>query len=184
MGLKKAQEKEYAKFLYIDKNLPQKEIAERAGITEKTLIKWIEENGWKALKRSMDTTNEAQLKRFYDQLEWLNDQISTRPIVYDIPAFLLKPIKCKKDDGTEELTYPDYDPKDFPVLVGNVATSKEGDVISKLTASINRLRVETSVGEIYEVAKLAIELAREESLPFAKQVTALFDVLINSKRGK
>jgi len=184
MGLKKTQEMEYAKFLYIDKNLSQKDIAERVGVEEKTLIKWIDQNGWKALKRSLANTNEAQLKNFYDQLEWLNDQIATRPIVYDIPAILLKPVKCKRDDGTEELTYPDYNPKDFPILVGNVATSKEGDVISKLTASINRLRVETSVGEIYEVAKQAIELAREESLPFAKQVTALFDVLINSRIKK
>jgi transcriptional regulator with XRE-family HTH domain len=181
MGLKKTQEKEFAKVLFTSGNLSQKEIAERVGTTEKTITKWIEAEGWRKLKRSLLNTKQTQLENFYDQLEWLNDQIATRPIIYDIPAKLLVPMKLRDVDGNERLEMPVYNPNDYPIKMGNVATSKEADVLLKITASINRLEVETSIGEIYEVAKQAIELAREESLPFAKQVTALFDTLIKMK---
>ena len=181
MGTKKIQEKEYAKILYVSENLPQKVIAERTGVNEKTLSKWIEDDGWKKLKRSRLNTKESQLTMFYDQLEWLNTQIRDRPIVYDIPAALLKPIKVTRPDGAVDLEYPTYNPRDFQILVGNVATVKEADTISKITASINRLEVETSIGEIYEVAKKVIDLARRKGLPFAKQVTELFDELIKER---
>lgn len=181
MGLKKTQEKEYAKVLFVQESLTAKEIAERIGVTEKTLAKWVEDGEWKKLKRSLLNTKQNQLILFYDQLEWLNNQIATREIVYDVPASLLKPTKVKDAEGNERLEYPVYEKTDFPILIGNVATSKEADVLSKLTASINRLEVETSIGEIYEVAKQAIDIARGESHDFAKKVTALFDTLIQTK---
>ncbi|MCH4831227.1 hypothetical protein E5F92_000445 [Flavobacterium columnare] len=48
MGLAKKQEKEYAKVLYLDtkQNLQKKEIAERVGVRENTLIKWIKDEDW------------------------------------------------------------------------------------------------------------------------------------------
>ena len=41
MALKKSQEHEFAKILYVHQNLTQKEIAERVSVTEKTIGKWI-----------------------------------------------------------------------------------------------------------------------------------------------
>ena len=62
-----------------------------------------------------------------------------------------------------------------------IATAKEADVISKLTSSIQRLEVETSVGQIIEVARSFIDFVREEDLSLAKDVTIRFDAFIQSK---
>jgi len=143
MALRKAQEKEYAKSLYIGGGLTQKEIAERVSVTEKTLAKWIKESKWDNLKKSLLTTKENQLSFLYDQLDFLNTDISKR---------------------------------DFKVAVG-----KEADTIIKLTASINRLETETSIGDIVEVARNFIEFVRQQDLELAKVITNLFDVFITAK---
>lgn len=78
MALTKAQAKEYAKTLYISENLHQKVIAERVGVTEKTLGRWIHDGGWKNLKRSLITTKQNQISLLYDQLEHLNNEIAAR----------------------------------------------------------------------------------------------------------
>lgn len=143
MALRKAQEKEYAKSLYIGGGLTQKEIAERVSVTEKTLTKWIKEGKWDNLKKSLLTTKDNQLSFLYDQLDFLNTDISKR---------------------------------DFKVAVG-----KEADTIIKLTASINRLETETSIGDIVEVARNFIEFVRQQDLELAKVITNLFDVFITAK---
>jgi DNA-binding XRE family transcriptional regulator len=143
MALRKAQEKEYAKSLYIGGGLTQKEIAERVSVTEKTLAKWIKEGKWENLKKSLLTTKENQLSFLYDQLDFLNTDISKR---------------------------------DFKVAVG-----KEADTIVKLSASINRLETETSIGDTVEVARNFIEFVRQQDLELAKTITNLFDVFITAK---
>lgn len=143
MALKKAQEKEYAKALYLAGGLTQKEIAERVSVTEKTLAKWIKEGKWESLKKSLLTTKNNQLSFLYDQLDFLNTDISTR---------------------------------DFKVAVG-----KEADTIIKITAAINRLETETSIGDTVEVARQFIEFVRQQDLELAKIITNLFDVFITAK---
>lgn len=143
MALRKAQEKEYAKSLYIGGGLTQKEIAERVSVTEKTLAKWIKEGKWDNLKKSLLTTKENQLSFLYNQLDFLNTDISKR---------------------------------DF-----KVATGKEADTIAKLSASINRLETETSIGDTVEVARAFIEFVRQQDLELAKVITNLFDVFITAK---
>ncbi|MBP4140028.1 DDE transposase family protein [Flavobacterium geliluteum] len=143
MALRKAQEKEYAKSLYIGGGLTQKEIAERVSVTEKTLTKWIKEGKWDNLKKSLLTTKQNQLSFLYDQLDFLNTDISKR---------------------------------DFKVAVG-----KEADTIIKLTASINRLETETSIGDTVEVARNFIEFVRHQDLELAKTITNFFDVYITAK---
>ncbi|MBD1394268.1 helix-turn-helix domain-containing protein [Mucilaginibacter glaciei] len=78
MALKKTQEREYAKVLYLSENISQKDLAARVGVTEKTLSGWIEQGGWKNLKRSLLTTRQNQLNMLYDQLDFLNTEISKR----------------------------------------------------------------------------------------------------------
>ena len=66
--------------------------------------------------------------------------------------------------------------RDFKVAVG-----KEADTIIKLTAAINRLETETSIGDTVEVARNFIEFVRPQDLELAKTITNLFDVFITAK---
>jgi transcriptional regulator with XRE-family HTH domain len=184
MALKKAQEREFARVLFLYENLSQKEIAERVGVQEKTLKDWIDRDGWRKLKQSLQTTREKNLKQFYEQMEWLNEQIATRAWVYDIPKDLLKPVKEKSADGAITVSWPEYNPKDFPLLIGNVATAKEADVLIKLSTAIKNLEVETGLGETYEVGRDFIEFVRQQDLALAKTITAWFDLFIQSKSSK
>lgn len=180
MALSKTQAKEYAKTLFVKEDLHQKIIAERVGVTEKTIGKWIIEGGWKKLKTSLLTTKDNQIANLYDQLEKINTEIKTRPIIYDIPASVLKPIKLKDANGDETLKYQDYNPTDFPIKLGNYPTNGEADIISKITSSIAKLETETGVGETVEVAKKILTLIQSEDLGLAKQVTTYFDILIQT----
>lgn len=78
MSVRKAQEKEFAKALYLAGGITQKEIAERVKVTEKTLTKWIKEGKWDGFKKSLLTSKQNQLSFLYDQLEWTNTEISKR----------------------------------------------------------------------------------------------------------
>lgn len=183
MGLKKTEQKEYAKFLFTEKNFTQKEIAEKAGVTEKTLIRWINENEgeWKKLRQSMMTTKAAQIKGYYEQLDRLKDHINTRKIIYDVPAYLLKPIKVKNSDGSESLEYQEYKEEDYPIKIGNFPTSKESDTISKLTNSINKLEGETSIGDSVNVGMEYIEFVKDIDFAFAQKTSEYFDMFIRQQ---
>ncbi|MEG3973453.1 hypothetical protein QT970_02390 [Microcoleus sp. herbarium8] len=143
MGLLKVQEKEFAKSLYIGGGITQKEIAARISVTETTLTKWIKVGKWDSLKKSLLTTKQNQLGFLYDQLDFLNTDISKREF--------------------------------------KVAEGKEADTIIKLTAAINRLETETSIGDTVEVARNFIEFVRPQNLELAKKITDLFDVFITAK---
>lgn len=68
--------KELAKTLYIsDHGITQKEIAERVGVSEKTIGKWIKNDNWEKLRTSLLLTKEAELARMYEQLRELNTSI-------------------------------------------------------------------------------------------------------------
>lgn len=183
MGLKKTEQKEYAKFLYTEKNLTQKEIAEKVGVTEKTLAKWISDNDaeWKKLKKSLMATKSNQINSLYEQLDRLNDHIINRKIIYDIPEHLLKPIKTTLKDGTEKLEYPQYDEKDYPIKIGNYATSRETDMIVKITNSIKKLESDVSVGETVKIAMTFCEYVRDIDFPLSRKISELFDMFIREQ---
>lgn len=73
MGLSKTQEKEYAKILYVNEKLTQKEISERVGVTEKTVGKWIEVGGWNKLRESLLATKPYNIDLMYQSLTALNE---------------------------------------------------------------------------------------------------------------
>ncbi len=73
MGLSKTQEKEYAKILYVNEKLTQKEISERVGVTEKTVGKWIEVGGWNKLRQSLLATKPYNIDLMYQSLTALNE---------------------------------------------------------------------------------------------------------------
>ena len=173
-------DKDYAKRLFLDGNT-QKIIAQRLGRTEKTIGKWKEEGKWDDLRKSLLVTKDTQLTSLYNQLDRLNREIETRSVVYDIPTNLLKSVVVKDRNGNEKLELPSYNPTDFPVKIGNTPTSKEADIISKITSSINKLETETSIGEIVDVAKQIIQFTQSIDLDFAKQLTEYFDLFIKQK---
>ncbi len=181
MAFKKQQQNEYAKILFTERGLTQKEIAERVGVTEKTVGNWVKKGDWEKLKKSLLVTKKNQISKLYDQLEWLTNHIANREAVRDIPDYLLKPRKEKNEKGDFVEVYPEYDPEDYPIKIGNVATSKEADALAKITRSISNLETETSIGHIVEVAQEFIDFVRGVDLKKAKEITALFDMFINEK---
>jgi len=80
MGVSKAQEREYARILYVSERITFKEIAERTSVTEKTISKWAEADNWAKLRKSLLTTKEAQLVHWYNQLDALNGHIALRDL--------------------------------------------------------------------------------------------------------
>jgi len=173
-------DKDYAKRLFLE-GVTQKEIARRLVRTEKTIGNWKEDGQWDKLRKSLLVTKDTQLISLYNQLDRLNKEIETRPVIYDIPANLLKPIRVKDADGNERLEMPVYNPSDFPIKVGNTPSSKEADILSKITGAINRLETETSIGEIVDVAKQIIQFTQGIDLNFARELTDYFDLFIKQK---
>ncbi|RWX00924.1 DDE transposase family protein [Flavobacterium cerinum] len=78
MAKTKQLEKDYAKTLFVNENISQKEIATRLKVTEKTIGKWVKDGNWETMKKSMLTTKENQLTMMYDQLDFLNTDIKGR----------------------------------------------------------------------------------------------------------
>ncbi|WP_395974255.1 hypothetical protein [Chryseobacterium cucumeris] len=173
---------ELAETIYLsDDTLTQKDVADKVGITEKTLGKWVVKFGWAEKRKSLLVTKKNQLAIMYNQLEQLNEEIKTRKIVYDVPLWLQKPMKLKNADGSETLKNHEYKEEDYPVKIGNTPTSKEADIISKITASIKRLETETNTGEIIETGIAFLSFIKPHNLEFAKQFSGYFDSFIQTK---
>lgn len=136
------QKKDYAKTLFLTNlTISQKEIAERSGVSQKTVSKWVNEENWENLRTSLLTTRENQLSNLYLQLRKLNEAIAER----------------------EDQAY---------------ATSKEADVLIKLTSAINKLEQDLSIADIVNVSKRFLEWLRHADLAKAKELSNLFDAFI------
>lgn len=181
MGTRKQVEHDLAKRYYINEGLSQKEIAERLNLTEKTVGNWVKKGSWDKEKTSLLVTKDKQIADLHSQLQAVNDEIKTRPVVRDIPSHLTKPYKLKDADGEERLEYPVYNAEDFPILIGNFPNSKDTDMISKLTTAIKRLETETNIGETITVAKNLILFIRNIDSQFANQLTKYCDAFIKQK---
>lgn len=72
------QKREWAQMLYTKERLSQKEIADRVGVTEKTISNWKQKYEWDALGQSINVTKEVQLKRMYAQLDRLTQAIEDK----------------------------------------------------------------------------------------------------------
>ena len=74
------QKKEWANLLFIrERQMTQKAIAEKVGVSEKTLSKWVRDEQWETLRKSLLVTKEEQLRRLYNQIDSLTVQIEQRP---------------------------------------------------------------------------------------------------------
>ena len=124
------------------------------------------------------TTKSALIQNYYNQLEILNKNIEERKIIYDVPAHLLKPTKLKDKDGNEYLEFPEYNETDYPIKIGNYASSKETDIITKYTNSIQKLEGETSVGETVQIAMTFCEYVRDFDFEMSQKISEYFDMFI------
>lgn len=143
MGLSKDSEREFARMLYVNERITFKEIAERVKVSEKTVGKWAELDGWDKLRKSLMTTRQNQLVHFYNQLDALNEEISERP--------------------------------------RKIPTSTEADIMSKITANINKLETEVQLGEYVEVSKKLLTFIQGANLPDAVLFKNYIDEFINAK---
>lgn len=76
--LSQQQKKDYAKSLFLHENLTQQEIADRVGVTRRSITRWKEDGKWDDLKVSITITKEEQLKNLYNQLKAINEEIAGR----------------------------------------------------------------------------------------------------------
>ncbi len=77
-GLSNKQKKEWAETLICKDGLSQKEAAAKVGVSVVTMNKWFKDGNWEKQKRNLLITREAQLNRFYMQMEELNSAIMSR----------------------------------------------------------------------------------------------------------
>jgi len=78
MATSKTQQREHAKLLFVGERITLKEVAERVGVTEKTVGRWCKEDGWEELRKSLLTTRQTQLARWYNQLDAITSKIEKR----------------------------------------------------------------------------------------------------------
>lgn len=183
MGLKKSEAEQYAKMLFTDNSqkLSNKEIAERVGVRPNTISNWIKKGNWDKLRQSLMVTRQQMITDLYEQLDLLNTSIKTRKIVYDVPDRLTKAVKLKDAEGNEFLSVPDHTPEDFPILIGNFASSKEANQIAVLTKAIKTLETDTSIAEVFEVSTGFLDWLKPQDFTLYKQLIPLFDAFINTK---
>ncbi|MFJ1412489.1 transcriptional regulator [Capnocytophaga canimorsus] len=70
---------EHAKLLYVHKNITsQTELAQKVGVTIKTIAQWINEGNWDKYKRNLVLTRNEQMALLLEELEELNSVIQNK----------------------------------------------------------------------------------------------------------
>lgn len=74
-------DKQYlARILFTREKLEQKLIAQKVGVSEKTIGKWVIDNNWRAVRNRLLIGKEEVLNSFYEQLAEINESITQKPI--------------------------------------------------------------------------------------------------------
>lgn len=72
------QKKDYAKVLFTREKLAQKDVAQKAGVSEKTISKWVNDENWKRMRQSILLTRQEQMQNLLMELEELNAFIQSK----------------------------------------------------------------------------------------------------------
>lgn len=75
-ALNTTQKKELAKLLFLQNQYTQKYIAEKVQVQEKTIGRWVKDENWDKLRKSMLTTKTEVLRTLYDILDNLKNKVS------------------------------------------------------------------------------------------------------------
>lgn len=78
LKMAKQEQREHARLLYVNERITLKEVAERVNVTEKTVGKWCKDDNWDGLRKSMLSTRQAQITRWYKQLDSITERIENR----------------------------------------------------------------------------------------------------------
>lgn len=70
--------RQWARSMYLYENRTQQEIADAAGVSRQTVIRWAKADKWEEMKVSLTMTREEQIKNLHRQLAEINRTISER----------------------------------------------------------------------------------------------------------
>ena len=73
------QKKDYTRTLYLKDNLTQQEIADKVGVSRKTVNRWAIAEQWEKLKVGITLGREQQIANLHRQVMELNNLILSRP---------------------------------------------------------------------------------------------------------
>ena len=137
--LTRQQKKELAKAFFLsDKNVTQKEVAKKIGVTEATICKWAADEKWNELRDSIVLTRDEQLQRLYKQLREFNDFIESKEEKMRFPT-------SKEADALRKIT------KSIKDLEVELSIPETLEIIKKF---LDFIRPITSYDEAQQVRKL------------------------------
>ncbi|TZF81812.1 transcriptional regulator [Pedobacter sp. BS3] len=103
--------KSHAKILYTREGLTlQKELAQRVGVSENTISKWVIEGKWESLKKNFLLTREERMSDLLDELTEIQEFIKNQPEgrrfadskLGDVRRKLIKDIKELETNASRE----------------------------------------------------------------------------------
>ncbi|MDO3641968.1 helix-turn-helix domain-containing protein [Mucilaginibacter sp. L3T2-6] len=92
-----------AQVLYTRERLTQKEIAEKTGVSEKTIGKWVVDGGWDKLQKNFLLTREEQMGMMLDELNEINAYIKSLPAGFRFADAKLGDVRRKLVKDIKEL---------------------------------------------------------------------------------
>lgn len=103
----KEAKKEHAYYLFMSK-IPQKEIAQRVGVTEKTVTKWKEEGGWEAKRAAKTISMDELVTKALGKINELLDSEDFNADAFAKAVAQLKSLKTSNTVDDEIMTFMSF----------------------------------------------------------------------------